>query len=150
MGFECLTRGVTRGWAGDLVPTLRFYKNRALRVSKKFRASRNSAICLPYLNPGDDPLLNLDNLKRFKCSVSKTKFSLNQREKNIRISFQNVINSYYGERRKKYKIHYITIQFHIQSWWRKLSLLFYTWHYLTSRHGNRVEMQGEIYFFHGT
>ena len=40
-------RGVTRGWAGVLVPTLGFYKNKGLRADKKLKASKvNSLIAI--------------------------------------------------------------------------------------------------------
>ena len=50
-------RGVTRGRAGVLVPTLGFYKNRVDRKitnrqkPKLFHASRDSTLCKPYLKP---------------------------------------------------------------------------------------------------
>ena len=57
-------RGVTRGWAGVLVPTLGFYKNSGLGWAKKikgrqdpnfFHASRYSTFCSRTSNPGDAP-----------------------------------------------------------------------------------------------
>ena len=48
------SRGVTRGRAGVLVPTLGFYKNMVLGGAKP-QNSHDSTFCYPTLNPNNAP-----------------------------------------------------------------------------------------------
>ena len=72
-------RGVTRGWAGVLVPTLGFYKNRGLGWAKRIKGKQNPKIppillfAYPASNPGDAPDQFLQNcISEIKVTCGRT------------------------------------------------------------------------------